>query len=105
MEHGSNLILGLGNPLLDMTITADKNFLDKYSLKANDAILAEDKHMSLYEEMVKNHSVDFSAGGATLNALQVAQWIIGTPGTAVFMGCIGRDFYGEKLEAKAKENK
>ncbi|XP_046405632.1 adenosine kinase 2 [Ischnura elegans] len=96
-------ILGLGNPLLDMTIAADEEFLAKYDLKPNDAILAEEKHIPLYQEMVDKYEVDYSAGGATLNALEVAQWIIGKPYTAVFMGCIGRDFYSTVLEDRAKE--
>lgn len=97
------LILGLGNPLLDMTVAADEKLLEKYNLKPNDAILAEEKHMPLYKEMVDKYDVDFSAGGATMNALQVAQWVIGKPYTAVFMGCIGRDFYSTVLEERAKE--
>ncbi|XP_071440149.1 uncharacterized protein Adk2 isoform X2 [Hetaerina americana] len=97
------LILGLGNPLLDMTIAANEEFLKKYDLKPNDAILAEEKHMPLYQEMVDKFEVDYSAGGATMNVLQVAQWIIGKPYTTVFMGCIGRDFFSNVLEDRAKE--
>ena len=34
----------LGNPLLDMQVTGGEALLQKYDLKANDAILAGDKH-------------------------------------------------------------
>lgn len=34
----------MGNPLLDMQVTEGEEILKKYDLKANDAILAEDKH-------------------------------------------------------------
>lgn len=34
----------MGNPLLDMQVTNGEKLLEKYELKANDAILAEDKH-------------------------------------------------------------
>jgi adenosine kinase len=37
----------MGNPLLDMQITNGENFLKKYELKENDAILAEEKHASM----------------------------------------------------------
>ena len=37
----------LGNPLLDMQVTQGEKLLEKYGLKANDAILAEDKHASM----------------------------------------------------------
>jgi adenosine kinase len=34
----------MGNPLLDMQVTNGEELLAKYGLKANDAILAEEKH-------------------------------------------------------------
>ncbi|ELK09521.1 Adenosine kinase [Pteropus alecto] len=42
-----NILFGMGNPLLDITAVVDKDFLNKYALKANDQILAEDKHKEL----------------------------------------------------------
>uniref|UniRef100_A0A8C0W0E4 Adenosine kinase n=1 Tax=Castor canadensis TaxID=51338 RepID=A0A8C0W0E4_CASCN len=42
-----NILFGMGNPLLDISAVVDKDFLDKYSLKPNDQILAEDKHREL----------------------------------------------------------
>lgn len=38
----------MGNPLLDMQVTKGEELLKKYDLKANDAILAEEKHATLY---------------------------------------------------------
>ena len=37
----------MGNPLLDMQVSNGEELLKKYDLKANDAILAEDKHLPL----------------------------------------------------------
>ena len=48
-----NVLFGMGNPLLDISAVVDKDFLDKYSLKPNDQILAEDKHKELFDELVK----------------------------------------------------
>ncbi|KTG31683.1 hypothetical protein cypCar_00005671 [Cyprinus carpio] len=44
-----NALFGMGNPLLDICAVVDKDFLDKYGLKPNDQILAEEKH----KEMLK----------------------------------------------------
>ena len=41
----------MGNPLLDMQVTNGEELLKKYDLKSNDAILAEEKHMSMYVEI------------------------------------------------------
>ncbi|KFM58991.1 Adenosine kinase, partial [Stegodyphus mimosarum] len=45
------ILLGLGNPLLDISANTDHSFLEKYGLKPNDAILAEEKHIPMYKEM------------------------------------------------------
>jgi adenosine kinase len=65
----------MGNPLLDISAVVDASLLEKYNLKANDAILATEEHIPLYQDMVDNYQVDFLAGGATQNALRVVQVI------------------------------
>jgi len=47
--------------------------LDKYGLKPNDAILAEGKHMGLYEDLLQNHNAKLIAGGAAQNTARGAQ--------------------------------
>jgi adenosine kinase len=51
----------------------DAKLLEKYELKANDAILAEEKHMGLYEELLNNHDAKIIAGGAAQNTARGAQ--------------------------------
>ncbi|XP_076829921.1 adenosine kinase isoform X2 [Brachyhypopomus gauderio] len=99
-----NALFGMGNPLLDICAVVDKDFLDKYALKPNDQILAEDKHKAMFEEVVKKFKVEYHAGGATQNSMKVAQWMIQKPPkVATFFGCIGKDRFGEILKEKAKE--
>uniref|UniRef100_A0A4X1SQ14 Adenosine kinase n=2 Tax=Sus scrofa TaxID=9823 RepID=A0A4X1SQ14_PIG len=99
-----NILFGMGNPLLDISAVVDKDFLDKYSLKPNDQILAEDKHKELFDELVKKFKVEYHAGGSTQNSIKVAQWMIQQPHkAATFFGCIGIDKFGEILKKKAAE--
>ncbi|XP_053548124.1 adenosine kinase isoform X2 [Bombina bombina] len=99
-----NLLFGMGNPLLDICAVVDKDFLDKYGLKANNQILAEEKHKELFDELVKRFSVEYHAGGSTQNSVKVAQWMIQKPyKVATFFGCIGKDKFGEILKKKAEE--
>lgn len=96
-----NILFGMGNPLLDISAVVDKDFLDKYSLKPNDQILAEDKHKELFDELVKKFKVEYHAGGSTQNSIKVAQWMIQQPHkAATFFGCIGIDKFGEILKKK-----
>lgn len=97
------ILFALGNPLLDISAEVDADFLKKYDLEANNAILAEDKHKSMYDDMCANFTAEYVPGGATQNAVRVAQWLIGIPKSTTFMGCIGKDKYGKILEEKATE--
>lgn len=72
--HGS--ILGLCNPLLDISAEVPLAFLEKFGCTLNNAILAEDKHIALYEELVAAYPVQYIAGGATQNSIRVAQWML-----------------------------
>jgi len=46
------------------------------------AVLAEEKHLPLYKELVDSYKVQYIAGGATQNAIRVAQWMSQTPGVS-----------------------
>jgi adenosine kinase len=81
-----------------LTAPSDQALLDKYGLKANDAILADpDKHMDIYEDLLQNHKAVLIAGGAAQNTARGAQYIL-APNSTVYIGCIGKDKYGETLE-------
>ena len=47
MAAPSYSLFCMGNPLLDIQVFNGEELLKKYDLKANDAILAEEKHASL----------------------------------------------------------
>lgn len=98
------VLLGMGNPLLDISVNSDKEFLDKFGLEANNAILAEDKHVPMYKQMVDTMKVEYIAGGATQNSIRVAQWLLGTPKATSYFGCIGDDNFGKKLTEVARDD-
>ena len=70
----------------------------------NNAILAEEKHVPLYEELTSGYSVDYIAGGATQNSIRVAQWMLGVAGATAYTGSIGKDAFGTHLKAAAAKD-
>jgi len=96
VEISEGLILGMGNPLLDISAPVDEKLLNKYDLKANDAILAEEKHIPIYQELIDKFDFDYLPGGATQNTMRVAQWFLENNCTS-YMGCIGKDEFGKTL--------
>jgi adenosine kinase len=97
-------ILGLCNPLLDISADVSTELLSKYEVSLNNAILAEEKHLPLYEELIKNYPVQYIAGGAGQNSIRVAQWIIQIPESTAYFGAIGQDGFGETLEKCALDD-
>ncbi|KAF2615664.1 hypothetical protein F2Q70_00007058 [Brassica cretica] len=95
------ILLGMGNPLLDISAVVDEAFLTKYDVKLNNAILAEEKHLPMYDEMSSKFNVEYIAGGATQNSIKVAQWMLQIPGATSYMGSIGKDKYGEAMKKDA----
>ena len=81
----------------------DQALLNKYGLKANDAILADpEKHMGLYDDLLQNYNAVLIAGGAAQNTARGAQYML-PPNSTVYIGCIGKDKYGETLEKITSE--
>ena len=91
----------MGNPLLDMQVTNGESLLEKYKLKANDAILAGPEHMSIYDDVLKNDKITYVAGGAAQNAARGAAYVL-PPNSVVYAGCVGNDELAEQLR-KANE--
>jgi len=95
------VLLGMGNPLLDISATVGSEMLEKYKLKANDAILTEEE--AIFKDLQDNCKVEYIAGGATQNSIRVAQWILGKPKATTYFGCVGEDETKTKLVEKAEE--
>ena len=100
-EREMSRVLGMGNPLLDISCVVDQEFLDKYGITLNNAILAEDKHQPMYSEMSSMDKVEYIAGGATQNSIRVAQWMMqGDKEQCAYIGCVGEDEYAEKMKKR-----
>eukprot|EP00924_Labyrinthula_sp_SR-Ha-C_P011612 maker-scaffold_17-snap-gene-3.34-mRNA-1 protein AED:0.02 eAED:0.02 QI:58/1/1/1/1/1/3/58/377 len=100
-------LLGVGNPLLDLVVDADQDFLDKYVEKKDQKlpILANESQKPMYEEIMSKFSdnVQFIAGGATQNSIRVANWLMNSEKSCSFIGSVGEDQYAEILEKACKE--
>ena len=110
-------IVGLCNPLLDMTLTVSEAFLKEWGLEVDSAILAREEHKNLFEAIVcppppslfapppatppshqaKHPDIKYIPGGSGLNTMRVVQWIVGLPDITRFVGATGEDDFGRIL--------
>lgn len=86
----------LGNPLLDLQVNVDSAYLAKYALNADDAILADEKHAPIYNEVVDMEGLKLVAGGAAQNTARGAQYILPAD-SVVYFGAVGDDKYAKML--------
>lgn len=93
-------ILGMGNPLLDISCEVDQALMDEFGLENGGIILAEDKHQPLFPKMQAKEGVQYIAGGATQNSIRVAQWMLQEEGATAYMGCVGKDANADLMKAE-----
>jgi adenosine kinase len=96
-------LVGFCNPLLDISAEVTHEFLQKYGLEPNNAILADESHQPLYKELVESFKVDFIAGGAAQNSIRVAQWLL-PPQSTAFFGCVGKDEFAATMRTIADKD-
>jgi len=107
MSEFKGTLMGMGNPLLDISAEVGQDMLDKYDVKLDSAILAEEKHIPIYKELIDEHKATFIAGGATQNSIRIAQWMLkkaGKENETAFMGCVGDDDYAKSLNDCASKD-
>ena len=68
-------------------------------MKLDDTILAEEKHMGLYEDLLQNRNAKIIAGGAAQNTARGAQYLL-PPNSVWYIGCVGNDAYAQTLREK-----
>lgn len=85
------ILLGMGNPLLDLANTVEPDYIAKYGLKLNDAILAGPEHAQIFEDLVNRPDTQYIPGGATQNTIRVAQWLLRLPRATSMFGCVRED--------------
>ena len=94
-------ILGLGNPMLDISIVTDKMFLKKHNLESNGArhVKNEDVFMDIESGIVHK---EYLAGGSIDNTCRVAKRLLGDAKLVSYIGCIGNDTNGMILQKSMK---
>jgi adenosine kinase len=90
-------VIGFGHPLLDITSCVESSLLDKYKVELGSCNLAADEQLPLFEELSQRRDVEFVPGGASMNSIRVARWLM-TTDACTFVGSLGDDEFGCILE-------
>ena len=98
------LLLGIENPLLDISTQWKEEFYQKYNLPLNTTVLATKDHLPLFEEMRKE-KFNYIPGGSVQNTMRAAAWLFGEKyvNKTAYIGSIGKDEYGKMLSDAMKD--
>ncbi|KAI9503792.1 adenosine kinase [Coemansia spiralis] len=97
-------LIGFCNPLLDISAVVEDGLLAEYKLKANDAIMASEEHLPLFQTLMDKYDPKLLPGGSAQNTLRGAQLLL-PEGSAVFFGAVGADENAKKLKQAAEKAK
>jgi adenosine kinase len=95
MSSNQHILFGMGNPLLDISANVPEEMVKKYEVPLGSAILAGEKQMPVYKELVDNYKVGYIPGGSTQNTMRVFQWMMQERDVATYTGCVGKDNYAD----------
>ena len=82
-----------------------KCYFFRYNLQSDNTILANESNISLINDLMSSNNMDiqYSAGGATQNAIRVAQAFIYSQSNETlvtsFMGSVGKDEFSTKMKS------
>lgn len=96
--------LAVGNPLLEIEAQVPSDLLRHYGVQLDSAVLAEDRHLPLYEQLATEFEPKYIAGGAAQNTVRVAQWMLQTANATSFIGAVGQDDFALRLKACIAED-
>eukprot|EP01052_Picozoa_sp_SAG31_P010069 SAG31_NODE_541_length_14275_cov_6.690886_9_plen_129_part_00 len=86
------VLVGLGQPILDISCEVDASVLARYGLRPGNCVLAEPCHEPLYMDLASRTNTQYFAGGSGQNTIRCAEWMLdGRRGLTAFIGAVGKD--------------
>lgn len=92
-------VSGIGNPLLDLTLKIEEDFLIDTGFKKGGMHLIDEMEAEKIMKKIKAHDIRISPGGSVANVLA---GVSGLGGSTVLLGKVGQDDYGAKYLTETK---
>lgn len=106
----SKSLIGIGNPIVDITAELEKDELTKFKLEWGKTVFANDDNIGIYDCLENKSDVNYVPGGSIQNSLRVACWCLKSSVESddlfklTMLGCVGNDTYNEKIIKALEEN-
>ena len=74
--YSVNSLIALGSPLVDITVSIDKNTLENYGLEYRGTTYCNEKTQKFLDELDKKPIVTYTPGGSVMNTLRICSYIL-----------------------------
>ena len=104
-----NSLIALGNPIVDITVSIDKDTLQNYGLEYRGTVFCNEKTQKFLDELDKKPIVTYTPGGSVMNTLRVCSWCLAMNQNEAgkhkitMLGAVGNDIYKDKIINSLKE--
>ena len=103
-------VLAIGNPIMDITSTIDKEDIKKYGLIWGQTVFVNERNIGFFDDLEKRPEVTYTPGGSIQNTMRVAAWCLNMDDNCkglfklTMLGCVGDDLYKDRVENALKAN-
>lgn len=104
-EH--SYIVGLGNPIIDISATANEETVKKFGLEFGGTVFANDSNIGFYDLIESQSDVQYIPGGSVTNSIRITNWLLNNSKIhkCLLLGCIGNDNYGKLISEELEKSK
>ena len=64
-------MIGIGNPIVDISAPTDEESIEKFGLKFGQTIFADESNMGIYDLIESHPDVSYIPGGSITNSIRV----------------------------------
>ena len=101
--YSVNSLIALGSPLVDITVSIDKNTLENYGLEYRGTTYCNEKTQKFLDELDKKPIVTYTPGGSVMNTLRICSYILNMNQNEsgkhriTMLGSVGNDIFKDKI--------
>ena len=71
MNTSTKYILGIGNPIIDISATVCEETIKKFNLDWGKTVFANDSNVGFFDELESQSDVKYIPGGSVTNSLRI----------------------------------
>ena len=109
--YSAKSLIALGNPIVDITVSIDKETLQNYGLEYRRTIFCNEKTQKFLDELDKKPIVTYTPGGSVMNTLRVCSYSLNMNQNEsgkhkiTMLGAVGNDIFKDKIINSLREAK